>query len=87
MSETKKAIKEDIAISLVNLDKKNNLFSYPYGEYNDKTIEVLKQLNIKMAFTIESNDVRSGMDFYKIPRKAILSDDTIEDFKKKINMW
>ena len=87
VSETKKAIQEDIAISLVNLDKKNNLFSYPYGEYNDKTIEVLKQLNIKMAFTIESNDVRSGMDFYKIPRKAILSDDTIEDFKKKINMW
>ena len=87
VSETKKAIQADIAISLVNLDKKNNLFSYPYGEYDDETIEVLKQLNIKMAFTIESNDVRPGMDFYKIPRKAILSDDTIEDFKKKINMW
>lgn len=87
VSETKKAIQKDIAISLVNLDKKNAIFSYPYDEYDNETIQALKQLNIKMAFTTEGNDVRPGMDLYKIPRKTILSDDTIEDFKKKINMW
>lgn len=87
MSETQKDIQKDIAISLVNLNKKNPIFSYPYGEYDDETIEALKQLNIKMAFTTEANDVRPGMDLYKIPRKTILPDDTIEDFKKKINKW
>lgn len=87
LSETKKAIQKDIAISLVNLNKKNPILSYPYGEYDDETIEVLKRLNIKMAFTNEGEDVRPGMDLYKIPRKIILPDDTIEVFKKKINMW
>ena len=87
VSETQKEIQKDIGISLVNLNKKNPIFSYPYGEYDDETIKALKQLNIKMAFTTESNDVRPGMDLYTIPRKLILPDDTIEDFKKKINMW
>lgn len=87
VSKTKKAIQKDIAISLVNLNKKNAVFSYPYGEYDDETIEAIQQLNIKMAFTTEDNDVRPGMDLYKIPRKTILFDDTIEDFKKKINLW
>ena len=72
---------------LENKNKKNAIFSYPYDEYDNETIQALKQLNIKMAFTTEGNDVRPGMDLYKIPRKTILSDDTIEDFKKKINMW
>ena len=87
VSETQKEIQKDIGISLVNLNKKNPVFSYPYGEYDDETIKALKQLNIKMAFTTEGNDVRPGMDLYTIPRKLILPDDTIEDFKKKINMW
>lgn len=87
VSKTQNEIQQDIGISLVNLNKKNPIFSYPYGEYDDETIEALKQLSIKMAFTTESNDVRPGMDIYTIPRKLILPDDTIEDFKKKINMW
>lgn len=87
VSETQKEIQKDIGISLVNLNKKNPIFSYPYGEYDDETIKALEQFNIIMAFTTEGNDVRPGMDLYKIPRKDILPDDTIEDFKKKINMW
>jgi len=87
VSEKQSEIQKDIGISLVNLNKKNAIFSYPYGEYDDETIEALKQLNIKMAFTTEGNDARPGMDLYKIPRKTILPDDTIEVFKKKINMW
>ena len=87
VSETQKEIQKDISISIVNLNKKNPMLSYPYGEYDDETITALKQVNIKMGFTTEDNDVRPGMDLYKIPRKLILPDDTIEDFKNKINMW
>lgn len=85
VSETKKAIQKDIGISLVNLKKEDPIFAYPFGEYDNETIEVLKLLNIKMAFTTEGKDARPGMDLYKIPRKMILPEDTLEDFKKKIN--
>lgn len=86
VSESERAIKKDIGVSLVNLHKESPIFSYPYGEYDEKTIKILQELNVKMAFTTEEKDARPGMDLYKIPRKMILSDDTLEDFKKKINM-
>ncbi len=87
VSASNKELKKDIAFSLVNLNKKSPIFAYPYGEYNDEITELLKQLNIKMAFTMEEKDVRPGMNLYKIPRKMVLPIDTIEDFKRKINMW
>ncbi|MBB6451735.1 peptidoglycan/xylan/chitin deacetylase (PgdA/CDA1 family) [Salirhabdus euzebyi] len=79
-------IEEDISISLVNLDQNNLSFAYPFGEYNQQTIQSLQKLGFKMAFTTEYKDAKPGMNMYEIPRKEVFPEDTVEDFKHKINM-
>ncbi len=84
--KSKNEIKNDIATSLVNLNESKRSFAYPYGEYNEETIEILKDLGIEMAFTVEYKDAKPGMNMYEIPRKAVFPEDTIEDFRLKINL-
>ncbi|SEM94005.1 Peptidoglycan/xylan/chitin deacetylase, PgdA/CDA1 family [Mesobacillus persicus] len=86
IAKNKESIKQDIAVSLINLNSEVPLFSYPYGEYDNETIEAIRDLNIKAAFTVLYDDVRPGVDLYEIPRKTVFPDDTIEDFKEKINL-
>lgn len=85
VAKTKEEIKYDLAISLINLEGKNRSFAYPYGEYNQKTIEVLKELGFKMAFTVEYDEAEPGMNMFEVPRKVVYPNDTLEDFKKIIN--
>ncbi len=42
-------------LSVNKLVKNNWSFSYPYGAYNKKTIEILKDLNCHLSFTSKSN--------------------------------
>ncbi|MGM0902160.1 MAG: polysaccharide deacetylase family protein [Bacillota bacterium] len=86
VAKNKEAIKEDIKISLGNLNDGYPLFSYPYGEYDAEAIEAIKESNIHSAFTVKYDDVRPGMNLYEIPRKTVFPDDTIEDFMEKINL-
>ena len=57
LSKEKEEIKENIQTSLVNLNKDHYLFSYPYGEYSSSAIEILKSLDIEMAFSVHYGDV------------------------------
>lgn len=86
VAKTKEEIKNDLAISLINLEGRNRSFSYPYGEYNEETIKVLKELGFEMAFTVEYDDAEPGMNMFEIPRKGVYPNDTLEDFKKIINL-
>lgn len=85
MEKTKKEVRNDLAISLINLEGKNRSFAYPYGEYNQETIEVLKELGFEMAFNVEYADAEPGMNMFEIPRKGVYPNDSLEDFKKIIN--
>ncbi|WP_188454823.1 polysaccharide deacetylase family protein [Virgibacillus oceani] len=85
IAKQKKEIIDDVHKSLVHLDNLNLSFAYPYGEYDEETIDAIKQLGIEMAFTIEYKDAKPGMNMYKIPRKGVYPEDTLEDFKWKIN--
>ena len=48
-------------------------FAYPYGSYNAKTIDLLRQLNIKIAFAAWGGEIRNGktVDQYRVPRVLI----------------
>jgi peptidoglycan/xylan/chitin deacetylase (PgdA/CDA1 family) len=48
--------------------KKINLFAYPSGNYNDSTIEVLKQVHFKAAFTTNAQPVKKRSDPYTLGR-------------------
>jgi peptidoglycan/xylan/chitin deacetylase (PgdA/CDA1 family) len=48
--------------------KKINLFAYPSGNYNDSTIEVLKQVHFKAAFTTNAKPVKTRSDPFTLGR-------------------
>ena len=64
------------------LGKEIELFSYPLGDYNAKTIEILKKLGIRKAATVSGGLAGTG-DTYKIPRNAVRNWD-MDGFKRFI---
>ncbi|UOQ46642.1 polysaccharide deacetylase family protein [Gracilibacillus caseinilyticus] len=81
---TSDLIKKDIATSIYNLDGNKQAFAAPYGAYNDRVVDILKDLGIHMAFTVNPADVVPGTNIYEIPRREVKPDDSLEDFKEKI---
>lgn len=56
-------------------------FAAPYGEYNPTTLTILKELDVKMAFTIETGYASHTDHILEIPRQGVYPFYTIEDFK------
>jgi peptidoglycan/xylan/chitin deacetylase (PgdA/CDA1 family) len=60
------------------------LFAYPYGEYDEKSLVAVREAGIKAAFTIDPGLVKSGQDPFRIPRNEILRSDTGWKFWHKV---
>lgn len=63
-------IYNDLKLSVEKV-KSTDSFAYPFGHYNDKTIKALKEVGIKLAFTIKDGKVKIGANKYKLPRVRI----------------
>lgn len=79
-SSTREMVKNDL--------KKANMwlghtmaFAAPYGEYTTSTLEVLKELDVKMGFTINGGYANPSQHILEIPRQGVYSFYTMEDFK------
>ncbi|HSH34651.1 polysaccharide deacetylase family protein [Schnuerera sp.] len=69
LSSDEEIILEDLAKSKELLNAK--YFAYPYGEYDENTIEYLKATGYEMAFTIETGYVTEDLSKYELPRFSI----------------
>ena len=63
-------ILEDLKKSRESLNN-TEYFCYPFYEYNNRAIELLKQAGFKMAFAEGGRKAKVGDDLYKIPRFAL----------------
>lgn len=74
-------ILEDLRKSRESLNN-TTYFCYPFYDYNNRAIELLKQAGFTMAFAGEFSDstVRVGTDKYKIPRYVIVNYTTMDQF-------
>lgn len=77
-------IKEDLQTSYSILEPSHRLFAYPYGQFDDDTKQVLSDLQVELAFTIEYKNAEPSMDQLEIPRKGVYPEDTISDFIAKL---
>ncbi len=77
-------IRDDLKLSIEKV-KNTYSFAYPFGHYNDNTIKALKEVGIKLAFTIKNGKVKKGMNKYKLPRVRISRGTSIETYKRLIN--
>lgn len=68
-----------------NLGIDNIWFCYPYGEYNENTIKLLKEHNIKMAMAMRSGWAHKSDDVYQIKRVWVGNSIDIPAFAKRLN--
>lgn len=76
-------IKADMIKSKTSLN--SFYFAYPYGQYDDTAIKLLKETGYKMAFTRKSGRVSPGINKYEIPRYSIYPTTKMRDFEKYIS--
>ena len=76
-------------IDIVGGDSKNWTICYPYGNYNEDTIDLLKQYGCKMGFTtrvsVADLDNKDKDMLYKLPRLDV--NDLPKDSNAQINKW
>jgi len=67
-------------------NQKIDLFAYPSGNYNAATINTLKELEFKAAFTTSENVIRNDDDPFEISRYMV-KNDAKDLFAKRIKHW
>lgn len=60
-------------------------FCYPFFEYNDYAISLLKEAGFRMAFAGHRMKVRVGANKYKLPRYGIINTTTIKEFSQIVS--
>jgi peptidoglycan/xylan/chitin deacetylase (PgdA/CDA1 family) len=60
----------------------SDALSYPFGYYDDKTVDVCKAAGVRMAFGTTGGKVYPGMDPLRLPRVRISSSQSLETFKR-----
>ena len=76
-------IRDDILLSRDVLGGAD-IFCYPFGQYNDLDIKVLKENGYKLAFTTKGGRVKKGSSKYELPRVRISGNTSISEFMKKV---
>ncbi|BAU26670.1 polysaccharide deacetylase [Aneurinibacillus soli] len=64
----------------------NRYFAYPYGQYNQNTIKILKQEGIHMAFTTRKGRVYPGSPKFELNRIGVFPYTSLKEFKKSIGL-
>ncbi|WP_158634061.1 polysaccharide deacetylase family protein [Radiobacillus deserti] len=73
-------VKKDLAKASKQIGN-STAFAAPYGEYSTTTLNILKELDMKMAFTVKAGYAEPTQHTLEIPRQAILPSYTMKDFK------
>lgn len=90
-AQWKQRIRQDILKSQQkfekNLGNRPTLFAYPFGEYSDAVIEIVKELGFKTAFAQQSGVIYSAHNRYNLPRFPMGGPfATLASFKTKLAM-
>lgn len=62
-------------------------FAYPYGEYNDEVVEMVKQAGFTFGFATSTGAPSFFDDSFRIFRTHIFPKDSMFQFLKKISSW
>lgn len=84
LCSTKEEIKADLEKSIQELDS-NTAFCFPFYLSDNKSIEVLKELNFKIAFVGGDEKATRNSNKYKIPRYVIYKNTSLNSFKNMIS--
>lgn len=72
--------------SLAKMCKHSNILTYPYGDYNDTTLHIVKKEKIDAAFTTEEKAVTKRSDPYSLGRFQVKNWNE-QDFENQLLTW
>jgi peptidoglycan/xylan/chitin deacetylase (PgdA/CDA1 family) len=85
--QLKRELEESKRLIKTMLGTTTNAIAYPYGMFNSKTIDVMKQVGYKYGFTV----IRGGNAFffnpYALNRSMIYNSEKMEDFIKSLQTF
>ncbi|MDQ0482576.1 polysaccharide deacetylase family protein [Guptibacillus hwajinpoensis] len=85
ISKTLPEIQEDVLASITIIGNTNAL-AYPYGAYDDETMEALEAIGVDMAFTVQGGNVQPGDDMLQIHRNSVRPHHSIDDFEEIVSV-
>ena len=56
------------------------VYCYPYGDVTDSALEIMKDSNVRMAFTTNYGKIEPGMDKLQLPRVRIFGESGLSQF-------
>jgi len=65
--------------------RKQDVFAYPYGNYNEVTIEVLRELGYRAAFIVSDAKSTPSTPRLELPRYCLLQRHTLDDFVRMVS--
>ena len=68
------------------IDEKVVSISYPHGDYNNTTLDIIKESNYKYGCTVKKGKVYHSSNYYEIPRIKVL-EWTGEEFENRIQQY
>lgn len=78
-------VKDDISKAQTFLENDTSEIAFPFGQYNESTIQMLKELKFTAAFTTKSGKVKVGDNMLELKRQGIGPRDTIKTFADKVS--
>jgi peptidoglycan/xylan/chitin deacetylase (PgdA/CDA1 family) len=79
MTIDKKAGVEDTIRSFEYVDR-GFVYCYPFGEYNNKVIKIIREGGAKIAFTTEFGKINFDSNIYKLPRIRVTGGNDIDTY-------
>ena len=75
---------QDIQTSYSELNEEEKVFCYPFGQYNDTSVQAVKDAGSILAFTTEGGKVFPGANKYLLPRVRIYKGISLNTFISRI---
>ncbi len=62
-----------------------SVYCYPFGHYNENALNILKEVNVDMAFTTKHGKISADMDKLLLPRIRVSGNNNLQQFISSIN--
>ncbi|WP_087460697.1 polysaccharide deacetylase family protein [Oleiphilus messinensis] len=64
-----------------------DIFSYPYGDFSEQSLVVLKEAGYQLAVTVNHGGNPAFADPLLLRRTMIFSDDDLQSFERKLRTY